>query len=199
LSALVHTSVPPSEAQRRGLEILSGDLQAVGSLRTGIVSVTFEHADSSTAVAVVRAAIDAATDFDVRVRRGQGSAERRFLEDRLVVLRTELAAAEDQLRLFVASNRATTSSPTLQLERDRLQRIVTLKAALVGSLTQSFEQARIEEVRDTPTLAIVQAPESGASSARSWPLALFAAVCLGIIAAAIQVLVVPALKELVAH
>ena len=56
------------------------------------------------------------------------------------------------------TNRQFTSSPDLTFQRDRLQRDVTLKQQVFTSLTQSYEEVRIREVRDTPVITVIETP-----------------------------------------
>lgn len=97
-------------------------------------------------------------DFNLASRQAVASAERRFIEDRLTAVQRELRESENELQAFLASNRQF-SSPQLQLRQQRLQQEVDLRRALFTSLAQSYEQSRIEEVRNTPALQIIEHPE----------------------------------------
>jgi len=46
----------------------------------------------------------------------------------------------------------------LLFERDRLQRVVSLRERVAASLAESNEQARIDEVRNTPVITVVDQP-----------------------------------------
>jgi uncharacterized protein involved in exopolysaccharide biosynthesis len=58
---------------------------------------------------------------------------------------------------FLQTNRMT-ESPELTFQRDRLQREVTLRQQLVTGLAQRYEENRIQEVRDTPVITIIESP-----------------------------------------
>ncbi|MEN8376723.1 MAG: hypothetical protein ABFS34_14950 [Gemmatimonadota bacterium] len=103
----------------------------------------------------VLAAVDT---FDMAVRRSEAAAERAFAGERLAALRGELEAAEDKLRTFLAENRQFRNSPQLSFQHERLQREVVMRQDLVSSIAQSYEQARIEEVRSTPVITVVESP-----------------------------------------
>ena len=63
------------------------------------------------------------------------------------------------MRDFLQRNRNDPrTSPQLALEHDRLQRRIDDASQVVTSLTQSLEQARIDEVRDTPVITVIEAP-----------------------------------------
>jgi uncharacterized protein involved in exopolysaccharide biosynthesis len=70
----------------------------------------------------------------------------------------DLRSAEDRLQDFLKSNRQFASSPDLTFERDRLQRYVALKQQVFTSLTQSYEDVRIREVRDIPVITLLESP-----------------------------------------
>ena len=71
----------------------------------------------------------------------------------------ELGVAEDSLRGFLERNRTYQSSPALSFEAARLQRRLDLRQQVYSSLAQAFEQARIDEVRNTPVITVVDTPE----------------------------------------
>src|SRR5262249_39127465 len=56
-------------------------------------------------------------------------------------------------------------------EYDRLLRAVTMQQQVYSSLAQAFEQARIDEVRNTPVLTLVDPPNLPAEPDRRWLLA----------------------------
>ena len=63
---------------------------------------------------------------------------------------------------FLRDNRTFASSPQLMFENDRLQRDVAMRQQIMAGLTQAYEQARIDEVRNTPVITVVQRPEAPA-------------------------------------
>jgi hypothetical protein len=74
-------------------------------------------------------------------------------------MRGELTTAENALVDFENRNRLL-QSPGLTLERQRLQRRVEISQQVYLTLAQGYEQARIDEVRDTPVITVVDAPEN---------------------------------------
>ncbi len=59
---------------------------------------------------------------------------------------------------FLQHNRDYRGSPQLVFEGQRRQRVVDMDQALVTSLVQSFEQAKIEEVRSVPLITVIDGP-----------------------------------------
>jgi uncharacterized protein involved in exopolysaccharide biosynthesis len=95
-------------------------------------------------------------DFNQRRRQSRASEERRFAEERLATVKAELRVAEDRLQTFLQSNRDYQNSPPLVFTYERLQADVVLLRQVVMTLQQSAEQSKIEEVRDTPTITLVE-------------------------------------------
>ncbi len=126
--------------------------------KTGVVDfdVTTESPELSAKIAL--RALDVLNQFNMQRRQSRASAERRFVEGRLADARTESRESEDRLQAWMQQNRDYRDAPRLQLEYQRLQNDVTTKQSLVTTLAQAFEQARIDEVRDTPVLTVVEDP-----------------------------------------
>jgi tyrosine-protein kinase Etk/Wzc len=125
---------------------------------SGVVSVRVQTQHAGLSRSVVQEMLDAVTDFNIANRQSQVRQERMFVEGRLNDLKKELRDAESDLEKFLRANRDFRFSPSLVFEHDRLQREVQVRHNVFMSLTQAYEQARIEEVRDTPVISIVQSP-----------------------------------------
>ena len=98
-------------------------------------------------------------EFNLKTRKSQATAEREFAEAQVVMAEQALKSAEDTLRAFMERNRTIGSSPTLALDRDRLQRVVSMRQTLYTTLEQDLEEARIREVRDTPVITVLEPPQ----------------------------------------
>jgi len=129
--------------------------------------------------------------FNQDARRSQASAERRFTERRFDETRAELNAAEQRQVQFLQRNRDFENSPMLRFEADRLQRDVQLKQQVFQTLSSALEQARIDEVRDTPVLSIIEPPAPPPiRDARRLPLKMLGALAFALfVAGALAVLV----------
>ena len=125
---------------------------------TGVVELSVKTRWPSVSVAIATALLDEVNVFNQRMRREQAGSERKFVEGRLAIAGADLRAAEDRLEEFLRTNRQFASSPELSFQRDRLQRDVALKQQVFTSLTQSYEEVRIREVRDTPVITLVESP-----------------------------------------
>jgi len=134
--------------------------------QTGIVTLSVEMPDPSVAAQVAFRLMARLDSFNLLTRQSVARASRRFIEERLQGAQHELTEAEDSLRRFYERNRRLQDSPTLLFEEGRLKRVVDLRQQAFQTLSQEYEQARIDEVRDTPVLTVLQPPL--VPTKRSW-------------------------------
>ena len=87
------------------------------------------------------------------------SETREFIEERIADTKLELEAAEEALRDFNNRNRRIENSPGLQLERQRLAREVSVLIGVFTTLKQQFETTKIEEVKDSEYVIVLDPPE----------------------------------------
>jgi uncharacterized protein involved in exopolysaccharide biosynthesis len=138
---------------------LKGQVDENTSLKTGVITVTVHAKYPELSVQIAQGLLDQVNAFNLNRRQESASAEREFIERRLAEAQAQLSQAEDNLQGFLQENRDFRSSPSLQLEFDRLNRTVTSRQTLYNSLATSYEQAKIEEVRDLPVITILETPE----------------------------------------
>ena len=91
------------------------------------------------------------------------SETRQFIEERIIDTRKELEAAEEALRDFTNRNRRIEKSPALQLERQRLAREVSVLIGVFTILKQQLETAKIEEVKESDYVIVLDPPEAALS------------------------------------
>jgi len=177
--------LPPFET-RKGMELilkrLHRDVKADIDVATGLVTLSVTAPDPLLATAVADTLLAAVNRFNLERRQSRSRDLRRFLETRVGEAARDLRGAEDSLRAFQEHNRAIAQSPELQLQADRLRRSTELRQQLYVTLASAYEQARIEEFRDTPSLTVVDPPRPPFT--RAWPprrLLILAAGFLGLI------------------
>jgi len=88
------------------------------------------------------------------------SETRKFIEDRIEDTRFELENAEETLKIFNDRNRRIENSPTLQLERQRLLREVSVLIGVFTTLKQQLETTKIEEVKESDYVVVLDPPEA---------------------------------------
>jgi uncharacterized protein involved in exopolysaccharide biosynthesis len=135
---------------------LRDDLRITVARETDLITLEVTTRSAALSQQVAARMVQLVGEFNLKTRQTRAGAERQFVEARLQDARSELKAAEDRLQVFLQRNRDFRSAPQLAFQYDRLQRDVTMRQELYTSLAQSFEQARIEEVRNTPVITIVE-------------------------------------------
>ena len=128
-------------------------------LKTGVVDLQVSVRYPELAFQITQHVLTELNRFNLVTRQSQAAAERTFTATRLEEVERALRGAEDALQHFLERNRDYRNSPLLTFEQDRLARKVSEQQELYSSLSQAFEQAKIEEVRDTPVFTILEEPE----------------------------------------
>jgi uncharacterized protein involved in exopolysaccharide biosynthesis len=128
--------------------------------RTGVVRIAVTMPYAGLARDVAQRFLDLLNAFNLKSRQSQASEERRFTQTQMEEARAALDSAEGREQQFLQRNREYRNSPELAFAYDRLAREVAMRQQVYTALVQSFEQARIEEVRDTPVITVVEPPEA---------------------------------------
>ncbi|HEY7637570.1 MAG TPA: Wzz/FepE/Etk N-terminal domain-containing protein [Gemmatimonadales bacterium] len=150
----------PALRRDAAIRKLEDDVEATTVQKTGMVNLAVTVRQPALALEINQRLLDLINQFNLRTRQSQASQERRFTEQRLAEVRQDLRAAEDRLQQFLQRNRDIRNSPDLTFQADRLQREVTMQQQVFTTLAQAYEQAKIEEVRDTPVITVVERPEA---------------------------------------
>lgn len=149
----------PALRRDAAIQKLKGDIAATAVQRTGVVTLGVTLRSPVLAQQVNAQLLGRINRFNMETRQSQASAERKFTERRVQDADSALLAAEDRLQAFLSRNRDYRNSPGLLFQFDRLQQDVTMRRTVYTTLSQLFEQARLEEVRDTPVITVVEQPE----------------------------------------
>ncbi|MFC1529269.1 hypothetical protein ACFL6R_00970 [Gemmatimonadota bacterium] len=138
------------------IQVLKRLISVNTNLETGLVTLTVSTNWPEISQEIVTKTINLVNQFNLETRQSQATAERQFVEERLQEAGSELRDSEDALQLFLQRNRQWQNSPELEFVHDRLQRIVVMRQQIFTLLNQAMEQARIDAVRDTPVITIVE-------------------------------------------
>lgn len=153
-------------AVAEAVDALREDLWVTTNAETGVVRFSVEMESPELARGVAQRLVDLVNEFNLESRQTRAAEEADFLEERVEEARQDLLAAEDSLKGFLERNRSYQGSPTLRFEYQRLQRRVGLEEQVYTSLSQSYEEARISRVRNTPVITVVEAPQRPAKPDR---------------------------------
>jgi len=139
---------------------LDKDVGSSVSNKSGLVTLTARSESAQLSQQIVTRLLELLNQFNLDRRRSQAAEERRFTESRVTDVKAELRASEDRLQYFLQANRDYTNSPSLRFQEQRLTADITLLRQLYTTLAQAYEQAKIDEVRDTPVITVVETPEA---------------------------------------
>jgi uncharacterized protein involved in exopolysaccharide biosynthesis len=149
-----------TDALLRGLDKLSERMTVLSDRPTGIVTFTVRTEIPALSMAVATRFLDLLGEYNLKRRQSQARAEREFVETQVAESRQHLREAEESVATFLQRNREYVNSPVLQAAFGRLERELRLRQDLYVSLNQSFQTARIEEVRNTPVITVIEHPET---------------------------------------
>lgn len=154
-----------------GLESLSGEkrvqltamrlrrsLSSGVNIRTGVVSFSVEGRSPEMAKSLADSVLAIVNDFNVNIRRSRAGYERAFTTTRAAEARRALEAAENALASFDVRNRVA-ASPYLRTQQERLRRAAEVASQVYLQLRLQAEQAAVQEVRNTPALTVIEAPQ----------------------------------------
>ena len=142
----------------KGIADLTKHITAGADLKTGVVHVEVETKSAELSAAVAAKILELINRYDTETRQTQAGEERRFLEARLDEMRDSLRSAENEMQRFLERNRDLGNSPQLVFEQARLQKVINMDQDVYTNLAQSYERARLDEVRNTPVITMVEEP-----------------------------------------
>lgn len=149
----------PGHRVERGMDLLRDVIMRPSeSLETGMLRLQVTTRWPEVSAAIANRLVSGLERMVLSTRQVQAGAERDFVHQRIEEARSRLRAAEDSLQAFLSGNRAFEGSAELVFEQDRLKRSVALRQQLLTGLLQAYEEARIREVRDTPTFTVIDPP-----------------------------------------
>lgn len=150
-----------ADIQRRKIDLIRRMVKPEIDAGTGLVTLQVATRWPRLSELLNRRLLELLQEFNLNVRQTRAREEREFVEGQMEVAQRDLRAAENGLKTFLEQNRRV-QSPELLFEQRRLNRRLDEAQALYTSLAQAYQQARIEEVRNTPVLTVVDRPEGSA-------------------------------------
>lgn len=152
---------PGPHLRRRELAVaeLRGWISAGASAKTGVITLSVRSSSRELSQQIAARLLERINTFYLESRIEQAVTERQFTAARLREVEAELRAAENRLQAFLQANRDFSRSPQLSFEQNRLSREVDMRQQVYTALAQAYEQARIEELRDTPVITVLEHPQ----------------------------------------
>ena len=148
--------LPPAERTEKTVAELRMHVAAAEVKKMGSVQIVARTPWPSVSLALVKRLLAEVNEFNLLTRQSQARAERVFAEAQVKEAAQLLRDAEDHMREFKQRNRVV--GVDMEFDRDRLQREITMRQQAYTSLVQSYAEARLREVRDTPVITVLDAP-----------------------------------------
>lgn len=150
----------PSElaALRRGVQRLRGAISTNVRRETGVIELRVTTRDGSMSEQIAARLLGLLDDYNLEVRKARAREEGRFVDARLSEALRDVELAEVEVEQFLRQNRNFSSSPELMFEYDRLQRSVLVRQEVYSMLLAAQGQARMDGMRETPMLQIIDSP-----------------------------------------
>ena len=137
------------------LEILNDRISVNEDEMTGLITVEILMEEPGMAADMANTMYPTIVDFTVETHSRQAKLNREFIEGRQIEVKEQLTEIEEVLKVFRERNRSIMESPQLQLEMERLMREVQIQTEVYITLQQQYELARIEEVKETPSVTVL--------------------------------------------
>lgn len=141
---------------------LRSDMVPSVDRQSGVVQVTVSDANPHLAEQIAQRLLEVVTEFNLEARQRRAEEEARFVGGQLEHARTQLLKAENELQSFLTHNRQWQNSPELSFQHDRLERTVIMRQEVYTSLLAAHEQSRIDAMRDTPLITVIDHPAGSA-------------------------------------
>jgi len=148
-----YTGNDPEEIAKHLATVLS----ILTNKETGTITVSIEHKDSALSRLIASRVVDSASQIFVRTSKAQAQQQRMAQEGRVEAARAQLARADEELRLFNFSNRATPSFSVAAIDRGRLNRNIQVAEQVYQQAIGDQQSAYAHELEATPTV-VVQDP-----------------------------------------
>ena len=130
------------------------------NIKTGIYTLTISTSDPVLSKELVSSIIEELDLHQRNYNKAITSETKKFIEERIVSVKSELELAEEALKDFATSNRRIENSPLLLLEQQRLAREVSVLISVFTTLKQQFETTKIEELKESNYVIVVDPPET---------------------------------------
>jgi len=138
---------------------IGDDVAVLTSGRSGVVTLLVTAEEPQIAQQVALNILKELDSYSATTRKDQAVAERKFVEGLVAESRQKLSDAEERLARFRQQNRDFQSAPQLMIQDDQLTRDVDMAQQDYSGLESSYQQARIEEVRNLSAINIVEYPD----------------------------------------
>jgi uncharacterized protein involved in exopolysaccharide biosynthesis len=155
--------------------------------KTGVISITTQFEDPKLSYEFNSAIFEELNNTLMNKMHFKATENRKFIEERLLEIKSDLRRSEEILLSFQQRNRSW-NDPSIQLQESRLMRDVTINQELALQLQKQYELAKIEEAKDMPLLDVIESPRRALKHSKpktkiALALGLAGGIVLGLMAA----------------
>ncbi len=153
----------PRRVNELGLRLLRNSIKIDLGRNTGILSYSIATRDAKVSADILNTLTESLNDFLIRQRMTNAGEQRKWIAKRLEDVRRDLSVAEIALKTFKEKNRRVFDSPQLLMEQEQFTREIVVQTTIYQTLQQQYELARIEEIKSTPVINVLDIAKPAAS------------------------------------
>ena len=166
ISRVLRKSFSNGDLLNAGLKKYFKLLKVNEDRRTGLINVSIEMESPSLAAEVANFIGTQIQIYIQKQNTAKAVKEKLFINDRLIIVKNELEVLEDNLKEFKERNRGYEVSPELFMIFTQKFREAEAKQQVYVTLQQQLELARINEVRQTPIINILDEAKAPINKSR---------------------------------
>ena len=155
ISRILRKSYSDEDLLNAGLKKYFKLLKVNEDRRTGLINVNVEMESPGLAAEVANFIGSQIQTYIQKQNTAKAVKEKLFINERLIIVKNELEILEDNLKNFKERNRGYEASPELYMIHSQKFREAEAKQQVYVTLQQQLELARINEVRQTPIINIL--------------------------------------------
>ena len=178
LSGTSHLKISGKTLEVIAIDAIIGMIELTENIKTGVYTLNISTFEPQFSADFCNALIDELDSHQREYNTAKVNETRKFIEARILETEKELKVAEELLKDFRERNRRIENSPSLQLEQQRHQREVSVLTGVFTTLKQQLETAKIEEVRKSDYVIVIDKPEAPLN--RSKPNRRFIVILAGL-------------------
>ncbi len=147
----------PKKNYDKTFEALAKLLEINADKKTRVLTLSMVLDESQLAADIINTILFRLDDFIRNKRISSASERRKWIDQRLSDVKSDLAKGENSLKDFRERNRVIMGSPQLLLEQQRLIREVEINSTVFIELKKQLELAKIDEINTMPIINVLDA------------------------------------------
>ena len=151
----VNSNIDTAYNKEKAIKIFSECVDVIENRMSGLIQINVRLEDPLISASIANFIGKQVQLYIQKENSAQSTIEKLFISERLSIVKNELEKSELELKIFKERNRGYEDSPELFMVFSRIFRDVEAKKRVYLTLQQQLELARIEEVKQSPILHIL--------------------------------------------